>query len=466
MAKGKTSIFFCQSCGYESSKWMGQCPGCKEWNTFVEEVVDKKSAGTLAKQKATASEAKVLPLSQIEMTYDKRVSTDMKELDRVLGGGIVQGSMVLVGGDPGIGKSTLLLQVCRNLSEHNIKVLYISGEESLQQIKIRAERIGNFGDSLKLLCETNLDTIKAVIDREKPQIVVIDSIQTMFNEEVSSAPGSVSQVRESTGVLMQIAKGMGISIFIVGHVTKEGVVAGPRVLEHMVDTVLYFEGDRHAAYRILRGVKNRFGSTNEIGVFEMRQDGLVEVENPSEYMLSGKPEGASGSVVACSMEGTRPILLEVQALVCHSNFGIPRRTAAGTDFNRVNLLIAVVEKRLGMQLSDCDAYVNVAGGMRITEPALDLAIIAALISSQSGRAIDEHTVIFGEVGLVGEVRAVPQAEKRVAEAIKTGYKTCILPLANKISIEKSGNLDVSGVELVGIRNIRELMSRKEWSGNV
>lgn len=252
--------------------------------------------------------------------------------------------MVLVGGDPGIGKSTLLLQVCRNLSEHNIKVLYISGEESLQQIKIRAERIGNFGDSLKLLCETNLDTIKAVIDREKPQIVVIDSIQTMFNEEVSSAPGSVSQVRESTGVLMQIAKGMGISIFIVGHVTKEGVVAGPRVLEHMVDTVLYFEGDRHAAYRILRGVKNRFGSTNEIGVFEMRQDGLVEVENPSEYMLSGKPEGASGSVVACSMEGTRPILLEVQALVCHSNFGIPRRTAAGTDFNRVNLLMAVLEK--------------------------------------------------------------------------------------------------------------------------
>ena len=359
MAKGKTSIFFCQSCGYESSKWMGQCPGCKEWNTFVEEVVDKKSAGTLAKQKATASEAKVLPLSQIEMTYDKRVSTDMKELDRVLGGGIVQGSMVLVGGDPGIGKSTLLLQVCRNLSEHNIKVFYISGEESLQQIKIRAERIGNFGDSLKLLCETNLDTIKAVIDREKPQIVVIDSIQTMFNEEVSSAPGSVSQVRESTGVLMQIAKGMGISIFIVGHVTKEGVVAGPRVLEHMVDTVLYFEGDRHAAYRILRGVKNRFGSTNEIGVFEMRQDGLVEVENPSEYMLSGKPEGASGSVVACSMEGTRPILLEVQALVCHSNFGIPRRTAAGTDFNRSQSSDGRFwKKRLGLKLGDCDAYVK------------------------------------------------------------------------------------------------------------
>ena len=453
MAKGKTSIFFCQSCGYESSKWMGQCPGCKEWNTFVEEVVDKKSAGTLAKQKATASEAKVLPLSQIEMTYDKRVSTDMKELDRVLGGGIVQGSMVLVGGDPGIGKSTLLLQVCRNLSEHNIKVLYISGEESLQQIKIRAERIGNFGDSLKLLCETNLDTIKAVIDREKPQIVVIDSIQTMFNEEVSSAPGSVSQVRESTGVLMQIAKGMGISIFIVGHVTKEGVVAGPRVLEHMVDTVLYFEGDRHAAYRILRGVKNRFGSTNEIGVFEMRQDGLVEVEIPSEYMLSGKPEGASGSVVACSMEGTRPILLEVQALVCHSNFGIPRRTAAGTDFNRVNLLMAVLEKRLGLKLGDCDAYVNIAGGIKMNEPAIDLGIVLALISSYKDKPIDEKTICFGEVGLSGEVRAVNMAEQRVQEAKKLGFEVCILP-----EVCRKSMTEVKGIRLVGVSNLLDAMN--------
>lgn len=453
MAKGKTSIFFCQSCGYESSKWMGQCPGCKEWNTFVEEVVDKKSAGTLAKQKATASEAKVLPLSQIEMTYDKRVSTDMKELDRVLGGGIVQGSMVLVGGDPGIGKSTLLLQVCRNLSEHNIKVLYISGEESLQQIKIRAERIGNFGDSLKLLCETNFDTIKAVIDREKPQIVVIDSIQTMFNEEVSSAPGSVSQVRESTGVLMQIAKGMGISIFIVGHVTKEGVVAGPRVLEHMVDTVLYFEGDRHAAYRILRGVKNRFGSTNEIGVFEMRQDGLVEVENPSEYMLSGKPEGASGSVVACSMEGTRPILLEVQALVCHSNFGIPRRTAAGTDFNRVNLLMAVLEKRLGLKLGDCDAYVNIAGGIKMNEPAIDLGIVLALISSYKDKPIDEKTICFGEVGLSGEVRAVNMAEQRVQEAKKLGFEVCILP-----EVCRKSMTEVKGIKLVGVSNLLDAMN--------
>ena len=453
MAKGKTSIFFCQSCGYESSKWMGQCPGCKEWNTFVEEVVDKKSVTTLAKKKSTAAEVKVMPISQIEMTHDRRISTGMKELDRVLGGGIVQGSMVLVGGDPGIGKSTLLLQVCKNLSDQQISVLYISGEESLQQIRIRAERIGTFGDSLKLLCETNLDTIKAVIDREKPQIVIIDSIQTMFNEEVSSAPGSVSQVRESTGTLMQIAKGMGISIFIVGHVTKEGVVAGPRVLEHMVDTVLYFEGDRHAAYRILRGVKNRFGSTNEIGVFEMRQSGLEEVENPSEYMLSGKPQGASGSVVTCSMEGTRPILLEVQALVCHSNFGIPRRTAAGTDFNRVNLLMAVLEKRLGLKLADCDAYVNIAGGIKMNEPAIDLGIVLALISSFRDRPIDEKTICFGEVGLSGEVRAVNMAEQRVQEAKKLGFEVCILPEVCRAAMPQ-----VTGIRLVGVGSLADVLN--------
>ena len=453
MAKGKTSIFFCQSCGYESSKWMGQCPGCKEWNTFVEEVVDKKSVTTLAKKKSTAAEIKVMPISQIEMTQDRRISIGMRELDRVLGGGIVQGSMVLVGGDPGIGKSTLLLQVCKNLSDQQISVLYISGEESLQQIRIRAERIGTFGDSLKLLCETNLDTIKAVIDREKPQIVIIDSIQTMFNEEVSSAPGSVSQVRESTGTLMQIAKGMGISIFIVGHVTKEGVVAGPRVLEHMVDTVLYFEGDRHAAYRILRGVKNRFGSTNEIGVFEMRQSGLEEVENPSEYMLSGKPQGASGSVVTCSMEGTRPILLEVQALVCHSNFGIPRRTAAGTDFNRVNLLMAVLEKRLGLKLADCDAYVNIAGGIKMNEPAIDLGIVLALISSFRDRPIDEKTICFGEVGLSGEVRAVNMAEQRVQEAKKLGFEVCILPEVCRAAMPQ-----VTGIRLVGVGSLADVLN--------
>ena len=332
MAKGKNvTVYFCQSCGYESSKWMGQCPGCKEWNTFVEEVVEKKTAGKLKSVAGGNQELKSYKLSEIDMQEKERMKTRFPELDRVLGGGVVPGSMILVGGDPGIGKSTLLLQVCRNLSD-TMSVLYVSGEESLQQIKMRAERIGTFSDNLQLLCETNLERVEQVIERQKPNVVIIDSIQTMYNEEVSSAPGSVSQVRESTGRLMQIAKGMGITVFIVGHVTKEGVVAGPRVLEHMVDTVLYFEGDRHASYRILRGVKNRFGSTNEIGVFEMCEEGLREVANPSEFMLNGKPEGASGSVVACSMEGTRPVLLEVQALVCHSSFGIPRRTAAGADF--------------------------------------------------------------------------------------------------------------------------------------
>ena len=450
MAKAKTTVFFCQSCGYESSKWMGQCPGCKEWNTFVEETVDKKSVG---KTRAAVSETKPVPLSAIEASTDERISTQMSELDRVMGGGIVSGSLVLVGGDPGIGKSTLLLQVCRNLAAQKIDVLYISGEESLQQIKIRAQRVGSFEDSLHLLCETNLDTIRSVIDREKPQIVVIDSIQTMYSEDVGSAPGSVSQVREATSVLMQIAKGMNITIFIVGHVTKEGVVAGPRVLEHMVDTVLYFEGDRYAAYRILRGVKNRFGSTNEIGVFEMCQEGLREVKNPSEYMLSGKPEGASGSVVACSMEGTRPILLEVQALVCHTNFGMPRRTAAGTDYNRVNLLMAVLEKRLGLKLSDCDAYVNIAGGIRMNEPAIDLGIVLAIVSSYKERPIDEKTICFGEVGLSGEVRAVSMAEQRVQEAKKLGFETVILPEVNRAATES-----MKGIRLIYVAGIRDAIS--------
>ncbi len=450
MAKGKTTVYFCQNCGYESGKWLGQCPGCREWNTFVEEMIDKKSVG---KGRASDGEpARAVPLSAIEMRNEERVSTKLRELDRVLGGGIVQGSLILVGGDPGIGKSTLLLQVCRNLAMQKISVLYISGEESLQQIKLRAERIGTFEDSLSLLCETNLETIEKVIDREKPQIVVIDSIQTMYHENVTSAPGSVSQVRESTGTLMQIAKGRGISVFIVGHVTKEGVVAGPRVLEHMVDTVLYFEGDRHAAYRILRGVKNRFGSTNEIGVFEMRQSGLEEVENPSEFMLSGKPEGASGSVVACSMEGTRPILLEVQALVCHTNFGIPRRTAAGTDLNRVNLLMAVLEKRLGLQLGSCDAYINIAGGIRMNEPAIDLGVVLSLISSYKETPIDEKTICFGEVGLSGEVRAVSMAEQRVLEAKKLGFHTCILPEVCRTNIK-----EVQGIRLVGVNTVKDAM---------
>ena len=357
MAKGKnTTIFFCQNCGYESSKWMGQCPGCKEWNTFVEEQISAQAI----KNKNTSggalrSSSAPVCLNQVTMGEEEKVHTQIKELDRVLGGGIVPGSLTLVGGDPGIGKSTLLLQVCRQLSGEGHPVLYISGEESLKQIKIRAIRMGDFSEKLTLLCETNLEVIEEAIRRYKPEFVVIDSIQTMYSDNVSAAPGSVSQVRESTGMFLQLAKGLNVSIFIVGHVTKEGTVAGPRVLEHMVDTVLYFEGDRHASYRILRGVKNRFGSTNEIGVFEMREVGLVEVDNPSEYMLNGRPDNASGSVVVCSMEGTRPILIEIQALVCRTNFGFPKRQATGTDFNRVNLLMAVLEKRVGLQLSDCDA---------------------------------------------------------------------------------------------------------------
>ncbi len=448
MAKGKTTVYFCQSCGYESAKWMGQCPGCREWNTFVEEQMDKKSVRPSGKRREAPSEPQ--PLSAICLSDEKRLSTDIKELDRVLGGGIVKGSLILVGGDPGIGKSTLLLQVCRNLSQKGCAILYISGEESLQQIKLRADRIGEFSDSLKLLCETNLDEIKEVIDRRRPQIVVVDSIQTMYQEEIASAPGSVSQVRESTGVFLQIAKGMGITVFVVGHVTKEGVVAGPRVLEHMVDTVLYFEGDRHESYRILRGVKNRFGSTNEIGVFEMQETGLSEVENPSEYMLSGKPAGASGSVVACSMEGTRPILLEIQALVCHSYFNNPRRTATGTDYNRVSLLMAVLEKRLGMQLSDCDAYVNIAGGIRMNEPAIDLGIVLAIISSKTDCIIEDNTICFGEVGLSGEVRGVSMAEQRVQEARKLGFQKCILPQVCK---EALSHMD--GIRLIGVRNVKE-----------
>ena len=414
MAKGKkTTLFFCQSCGYESAKWMGQCPGCKEWNTFVEEVVRVETKGMGAVSKAIVPERTAAPVcfSDISLSDEERTKTQIEELDRVLGGGIVPGSLTLVGGDPGIGKSTLLLQVCQKLASHHLKVLYISGEESLKQIKMRAMRIGSFTDDLVLLCETNLSVVEDVIRRTQPQIVIIDSIQTMFDEEIAAAPGSVSQVRQATGVFMQLAKGMSISIFIVGHVTKEGTVAGPRVLEHMVDTVLYFEGDRHASYRILRGVKNRFGSTNEIGVFEMQKSGLVEVENPSEFMLSGKPIGASGSVVACSMEGTRPILLEIQALVCHSFYNNPRRTANGTDYNRVNLLMAVLEKRLGLTLSDCDAYVNIAGGMKVNEPAIDLAIIMSLVSSYKNRPVNEKTIVFGEVGLSGEVRAVNMPEQ-------------------------------------------------------
>ena len=447
MAKAKKSVFFCQNCGHEESKWRGQCPVCRQWNTFVEEkVTPVKGNG----QTRSLQEAEVVTLASVRTDTEERTRTGIKELDRVLGGGIVPGSLVLVGGDPGIGKSTLLLQVCQRLSARKLKILYISGEESLKQIKLRANRMGEFTEELLLLCETNIEIIRSVIEKQKPALVVIDSIQTMYSEEVGSAPGSVSQVREATNIFMQIAKGMGISIFIVGHVTKEGTVAGPRVLEHMVDTVLYFEGGRHASYRILRGVKNRFGSTNEIGVFEMRQDGLREVENPSEFMLNGRPEHASGSVVACSMEGTRPILLEIQALVCRSNFGMPRRTAAGTDYNRVNLLMAVLEKRLGLPLSSYDAYVNIAGGIRINEPAVDLGIVMALVSSYKNRPVSEDVLVFGEVGLSGEVRAVNMPEQRVSEAKKLGFRTCILPA---VSVDAVKN--IQGIKVMGVRSINE-----------
>ena len=448
MAKGKKSIFFCQNCGHEETKWLGQCPMCKEWNTFVEENISVSKSSTVKLVK----EAEVVALKNIETNSEGRIHTQIQELDRVLGGGIVPGSLVLVGGDPGIGKSTLLLQVCQKLCESKKQVLYISGEESLKQIKLRANRMGEFKEDLYLLCETNLEVIRNIIETRKPDVVVIDSIQTMYSEEVSSALGSVSQVRESTNVFMQLAKGLGISIFIVGHVTKEGTVAGPRVLEHMVDTVLYFEGDRHASYRILRGVKNRFGSTNEIGVFEMRQNGLVEVENPSEFMLNGKPEHASGSVVACSIEGTRPILIEIQALVCSSNFGMPRRTSAGTDYNRVNLLMAVLEKRLGLHLSNYDAYVNIAGGVKMNEPAIDLGIVMAIISSYKNHPIDEKTIVFGEVGLSGEVRAVSMPEQRVAEAKKLGFETCIMPEVSKDMVK-----GIDGIKIIGVKNIGDAM---------
>ena len=453
MGKSKT-IFFCKECGYESAKWLGQCPGCKQWDTFTEELAPPKiRRGGGVGSKGIESEPQAL--SKVAVTEDTRILTGIQELDRVLGGGIVVGGLVLVGGDPGIGKSTLLLQMCQKLVAEKKEVLYISGEESLKQIKMRAERLGVFENELYLLSETNLDIIEAAVMKYKPQVVIIDSIQTMFKEDISSAPGSVSQVRETTSTLLRLAKQQAISIFIVGHVTKEGVVAGPRVLEHMVDTVLYFEGESSASYRVLRAVKNRFGSTNEIGVFEMRGNGLSEVANPSAYMLKGRPEDAAGSIVSCSMEGSRPILVEVQALVCRTNFNLPRRTAAGTDYNRVNLLMAVIEKRLGISMSDCDAYINVAGGIRINEPALDLALVAAIISSYRNQPFDAEVILFGEVGLTGEVRAVSMIEQRVAESVKMGYKVCILPQVNLSSIDKK---IADKIKLVGVSNIREIIN--------
>ena len=444
MAKEK-NLFYCSECGNEQTTWFGVCPACHAGGTCVEAPSSKKKAH--ASKKLIVNDP--VAINEVTAKDEERITTGFSELDRVLGGGVVPGGLVLVGGDPGIGKSTLLLQVCQNMANSGLNVLYISGEESLKQIRLRANRMGDFNDNLKLLSETNLETIEATVLDRKPDAVVVDSIQTMYREDIGTAPGSVGQVRESTNVLMQLAKGENIPIFIVGHVTKEGTVAGPRMLEHMVDTVLYFEGDKQAAYRIIRGVKNRFGSTNEIGVFEMRNNGLNQVLNPSEYMLEGRAKDASGTVVACLMEGTRLMLVEIQALLSRTNFGQPRRTAVGTDYNRVNLLMAVIEKRIGLQMADYDAYVNIAGGMKVTEPALDLALVMAFISSFKNKVISPDTIVFGEVGLAGEVRAISQAEQRVAEAKKLGFKKVIMPAVSLKTIKEDG------IELVGVNNIKE-----------
>ena len=450
MAKSKAkTVFFCKECGYETPKWMGQCPGCHQWNTMTEEKVSLVSKGT-GKRGDNLPRQELTGLFEVSMEEEDRSSSGIPELDRVLGGGIVKGSLTLVGGDPGIGKSTLLLQICRYQANSGKKVVYVSGEESLKQIKMRAQRLGGFKQNVFLLCETDINAAAEAVREAKPDMVVVDSVQTMYSEEITSAAGSVSQVREVTSVLMQLAKVEGIAVFLVGHVTKEGVVAGPKTLEHMVDTVLYFEGDQTAIYRILRGVKNRFGSTNEIGVFEMKEQGLVEVENPSKVMLDGRPTDASGSVVVCSMEGTRPLLIEIQALVSPTSFNMPRRTTVGIDFNRVNLLLAVLEKKAGMQLGACDAYVNLAGGMKLGEPAIDLGICLAIVSSAKDIVIPDNVMVFGEVGLSGEIRAVNMAGQRVQEAKKLGFGTVVLPEVCRSSVGK-----VEGINLVYVSQIRD-----------
>lgn len=449
MAKAK-SIFVCQECGYESMGWLGKCPACNQWNTFVEEIQE----GTNVKGREAAGEITPVNINDIEIGNEERFSTGIKEMDRVLGGGIVKGSLILVGGDPGIGKSTLLLQVCENIKMDS-RIFYISGEESVKQIKMRADRLSVKNPNLMMVSETNYGLIEKLLEREKPGLVIIDSIQTMYKDELSSAPGSVSQVREVTSGLMKISKGLNISVMIVGHVTKEGAIAGPRVLEHMVDTVLYFEGERHMSYRVLRSVKNRFGSTNEMGIFEMRDIGLVEVDNPSGMFLSERMENVPGSVVISSVEGTRPMLIEIQALVCVTNFGMPRRMATGFDYNRITLLMAVLEKRVGMQLHNYDAYVNVVGGLKLDEPACDLGIITAIASSFRNAAVHEGTAVIGEVGLTGEVRPVSHIDKRIMEAARMGFKTCIVPKGNLKLIRQMGKL--GDVEIKAVESVREAL---------
>ncbi|HTK83095.1 MAG TPA: DNA repair protein RadA [Bacteroidota bacterium] len=442
------SKYVCQNCGYESPKWLGKCPSCEEWNTFVEELTQRVGSKKQPVSVATGP----TPLSEVDMVEEQRIGTSIAEFDRVLGGGIVRGSVVLLGGDPGVGKSTLMMQLARQLSDKI--VLYISGEESAKQIKLRAERLGlPSAKSFLVLPETNVDIVAEVINRTPPDIIIVDSVQTMFRPQFESSAGSVAQVRETTSLLTRIAKQKSIPMFLIGHVTKDGVIAGPKVIEHMVDTVLQFEGERHYAYRILRALKNRFGSTNEIGVFEMRDNGLQEVTNPSEVFLSERSFGASGSTVVASIEGTRPILIEVQALVTPTSYGVPQRTTTGFDYRRLGLLVAVLEKRLGMVLGQHDVFVNIAGGVRIDEPAVDLGIASSIISSLRDVPVDSQTIAVGEIGLSGEVRTVSQIEKRVQEAEKLGFRRIILPKNNLKGVLRS-----NGIELVGVERIEDAVN--------
>ncbi len=451
MVKQKTK-FCCQECGYESPKWLGKCPGCQSWNTMTEEV-EKVVRTQGMNSSVLRTKEKPTPIIHIESNPEPRIITENKELNRVLGGGIVPGSLILVGGDPGIGKSTLLLQTSFSLTQVNQKVLYVSGEESVRQTKLRAERLNAESPLLYVLCETNLDLIEEAIQEVAPDFLVIDSIQTVYHPAIESAPGTVSQVRECTGHFMRIAKGKGIATVLVGHVTKEGAIAGPRLLEHMVDCVLYFEGERHHSYRLLRAVKNRFGSTNEIGIFEMQEAGLVEVSNPSELFLSERPLGVAGSTVVASMEGTRPVLVEIQALVSSTNFPSPRRMATGIDHNRLSLIMAVLEKRMGLFLQNQDAYLNVAGGVKLDEPAVDLAVAISIASSFKERPTQPFDVVFGEIGLTGEVRGVSRIDQRVREAQKLGFRRVIMP-------EKSlkGWTHPEGIEIIGISTVSEALT--------
>jgi DNA repair protein RadA/Sms len=452
MAKPKT-VFICRGCGYETPKWAGLCPQCKMYNTFEE--YTNQTVSSVKASSAGGSAASVVSLPDAaDTSNESRTPTNISELDRVLNGGIVEGSVILLGGEPGIGKSTLLLQICESVGVQGVKILYASGEESVTQIKMRANRLNVSSGSISLTPEANLRSIEAAINSVCPDIVLIDSIQTVYNEDIQSTPGSVTQVRECAQALIRLAKKRGVSVILVGHVTKDGAIAGPKILEHMVDTVLYFEGERHASYRIIRTVKNRFGPANEIGVFEMRGNGLAEILNPSEYMLSGRPKDAAGSVVTASMEGSRPILTEVQALISYTNFSTPRRSANGVDYNRAVMLMAVLEKRLGFKLSTYDSYVNIAGGLKVTEPAADLALAAAISGSYKNIAVDTKTMIFGEVGLTGEVRAVTRAEKRVQEAVKFGFTQCLIPQAN---LKENRIAENKGVHVYGISNIAEMM---------